>query len=101
MARARTRVIAGGTTAGGTTISAAGQGLAHRGGLISAFVSGALVVAAILAGPIGNTEAIGTPVMLGGMHDGGGAVGRVQREVPPQQGTPQGGGPANCHPQAT
>src|SRR5258708_5981923 len=34
MARARTRVIAGGTTAGGTTISAAGQVLAHRGGLI-------------------------------------------------------------------
>jgi len=85
MARARTRVIAGGTTAGGTTISAAGQGLAHRGGLISAFVSGALVVAAILAGPIGNTEAIGTPVMLEVMHDVGVAAGRIEREIPPQQ----------------
>ncbi len=85
MARARTRVIAGGTTAGGTTISAAGQGLAHRGGLISAFVSGALVVAAILAGPIGNTEAIGTPVMLEVMHEVGVAAGRIEREIPPQQ----------------
>src|SRR5258706_330627 len=85
MARARTRVIAGGTTAGGTTISAAGQGLAHPGGLISGFASGALVVAAILAGPIGNTEAIGTPVMLEVMHDVGVAAGRIEREIPPQQ----------------
>src|SRR5216683_1050061 len=85
IARARTRVIAGGTTAGGTTISAAGQGLAHRSGLISAFVAGALVVAAILAGPIGNTEAIATPVMLMVMHEVGGVAGRIEHKIPPQQ----------------
>ena len=81
IARARTRVIAGGTTAGGTTISAAGQGLAHRSGLISAFVAGALVVAAILAGPIGNTEAIATPAM----HEVGGVARQIEHMIPPQQ----------------
>src|SRR5216683_7174387 len=85
IARARTRVIAGGTTAGGTTISAAGPGLAYRGMPISAFVAGALVVAAILAGPIGNTEAIATPVMLMVMHEVGGVAGRIEHKIPPQQ----------------
>jgi len=81
MARARTRVIAGGTTAGGTTISAACRGLAYRGMPISAFVAGALVVAAILAGPIGNTETIATPAM----HEVGGVARRIEHKIPPQQ----------------
>jgi hypothetical protein len=85
MARARTRVIARGTSAGGTTISAACRGLAYRGMPISAFVAGALVVAAILAGPIGNTEAIGTPVMLEVMHEVGPVAWRIERKIPPQQ----------------
>jgi hypothetical protein len=85
MARARTRVVAGGTTAGGATVSAAGPGLVYRGIPISAFVAGALVVAAILAGPIGNTEAIGTPVMLKVMHEVGRVARRIEHEIPPQQ----------------
>ena len=81
MGMARTRGAGSGTTAGGTRLSAAGQGLAYRGGLISAFVAGALVVAAILAGPIGNTEAIATPVM----HEVGGVARRIEHRIPPQQ----------------
>ena len=90
MARARTQVIAGGTDAGGpdaggTAVSAAGQGLAYRGVPISAFAAGALLVVAILAGPIGNTEAIGTPVMLKVMHEVGRIAARIERKIPPQQ----------------
>lgn len=90
MARTRTQVIAGGTDAGGTdaggtAISAAGQGLAYRGVPISAFAVGALLVVAILAGPIGNTAAIGTPVMLEVMHEVGRIAARIERKIPPQQ----------------
>lgn len=85
MGRAPTPAAADGTTAGGTTTSAAGPRLAYRGMPISAFAAGALVVAAALAGPIGNTEAIATPVMLEVMHEVNGVAGRIEHKIPPQR----------------
>jgi hypothetical protein len=90
MTKVRTRTAtgwttAGGITAGGTTPSVAGNALAYRSGLISACVAGALVVAAILAGPIGNTQAPATPLMLTVMKNVGGVAGRIEHKIPPQQ----------------
>jgi hypothetical protein len=85
MARARTPAAAGGTAAVGDTSGAAGPGPAYRGVPISAFAAGALVVAAVLAGPIGNTQAIATPVMLEVMHEVNGVAGRIEHKIPPQR----------------
>ena len=82
---ARIRGAGSGTTACGTTLSAAGPGLAYRPGLISAFAAAAVGVAAILAGPIGNTGPIATPVMLEVMHEVGGVARQIERKIPPQQ----------------
>ncbi len=77
--------IAGEATTGGTIVSTAGPGLAYSGVPISAFAAGALVVAAILAGPIANTQPIGTPVMLKAMHEVGDVAARIEHEIPPQR----------------
>ena len=94
MARARTRATARETTAGettarettaGTAVGAAGRERTYRGMPVSAFAAGALVVAAILAGPIGNTQAIATPLMLRVMHEVGGVAWRIEHRIPPQR----------------
>ena len=75
----------GGTAEGGTVISGAGARLMYRGVPISALMAGALVVAAILAGPIANTEPIGTRVMLQVMREVGRVAGRIEHKIPPQK----------------
>jgi hypothetical protein len=85
MARSRTPAAAGRTAAVGDTSGAAGPRPAHRGVPISAFAAGALVVAAVLAGPIGNTQAIATPVMLEVMHEVNGVAWRIEHKIPPQR----------------
>jgi len=84
-AKAGTGAIAGSTAADGTTIGAAAQGLAYRGVPVSVFAAAALVVAAILAGPIGNKQPIGTPVQLEVMHEVSGITARIEHKIPPRR----------------
>ncbi len=95
MGGARTRATASGTTAAETSagvttagrirISAAAPGLAYRGGLVSAIAAGGLVVAAILAGPIGNTEALAELVTMTTMKKVDCVTERIEHKIPPQQ----------------
>jgi hypothetical protein len=80
MGRARTR-----TTRGGTTLSTASAGLVYRGWPVSAFAASALGVAAILAGPIGNTEAPADRLMMAVMKQVDGVTERIEHKIPPEQ----------------
>src|SRR5258706_359947 len=60
-------------------------GLAYRGGLVSAIAAGGLVVAAILAGPIGNTEALAELVTMTTMKKVDCVTERIEHKIPPQQ----------------
>ena len=98
MGRARTRVAsqataawtsgagtsAGVTTTGRITISTAGPGLAYRRGLVSTIAAGGLVVAAILAGPIGNSEAPAAPRTMAAMKKVDRVTQRIENKIPPQ-----------------
>src|SRR5262249_42107572 len=72
-------------TADGLAINGAGSGLGYRRGLISAIAAGGLLAAAILAGPIGNNEALADQVTVAAMKEVDRVTEQIEHRIRPQQ----------------